>query len=403
MAGLIPSPDLDIRNEEMLAAEAIGRTSGALDGARILSQIEYLRQLYVRVTAGEEAPPICPELTNANPSSPHTVLLEVMGWLLAQIARRINQLPVRDQIEFHRLFGVELHDATAATTTLKFTLVPLIGLYDVQIPEGTLVSTIDGEVTFETLEELSIASPDMTSTVAARRTVAGATLLSPDTLTVMADPVAFVASVTNPDIVDAGSEAETVAEALSRAVNYQRRGERLVTARDVEDAVREEILNGNGIARAFEFVKAGDFTVQRAGYVTLVVMTAAGNPVSDETKQAISVLLKQSIGSIFYSLLDPQYIDFNVVANVRVSGLTPQTAIRAAAERNLRTFYAATSGNFGRSILRSDIIALVESTEGIERIVSDAEGPILSSPVEDITLAPYEIPRLLLVALNVVT
>jgi hypothetical protein len=68
----------------------------------------------------------------------------------------------------------------------------------------------------------------------------------------------------------------------------------------------------------------------------------------------------------------------------------------------LRNFYAPTSGNFGRSILRSDIITLIESTEGVERIVSDSEGPILTSPVEDLALAPYELPNLQVVTLNVV-
>src|SRR4051812_8348542 len=115
---LIPPPDLDIRNEEQLAAEAIARVSGALDVGRIDSQIEMLRNLRDLVTTGALQPAICPELTNANTSSPHTVLLETMGWLMAFLARRINQLPRKVEIEFARLFGIELREATKATTTL---------------------------------------------------------------------------------------------------------------------------------------------------------------------------------------------------------------------------------------------------------------------------------------------
>lgn len=397
---LIPAPNLDLRDEEQLAAQAIARVSGKLDGARILSQIDYLRHLYEMVIADTLAPPICPELTNANPSSPHTVLLETMGWLLAQIAYRINKLPERDQIEFHRLFGIELREATAAITTLEFTVAAPPNV-NANIPAGVQVSTQDSQIVFETLEDAPFNNLDATVSVAARRTMANATLLAPDTLTLQVDPVAFVEGVTNPNPIDSGSDAETIPEALARARNYQRRGERLVTARDVEDAVREEILHGRGIVRAFEFVKAGDFTQLRVGHTTLVVMTDAGYPVSEETKLSIGTLLKQGVGSVYTYLLDPQYVNFNITATVMVSGLTPQTAILAAAERNLRNFYAPTNGNFGRSILRSDIITLIESTEGIERIVSDVNGPILTSPTADMTLAPYELPRVLIVTLNV--
>jgi hypothetical protein len=398
MSSLIPAPDLDIRNEEQLAAEAIARVSGNLDVTRIDSQIESLRKLRDLVAGGTLTTPACPELTNANPSSPHTVLLETQGWLLAQIARRINQLPVRDQIEFARLFGSTIRSATKATTTLEFIS---DGVEEVIIQEKTEVSTVDGEIIFATTADLTIPAGETTGTVSAQRNVTGSTLLAPNTLTHLIDDLHLL-SVTNPDFIDSGSEDETLEEALARARNYQRRGERLVSARDVEDAVREEVLDGVGIVRAFPFIKAGDFSEKHAGYTTLVVMTRNGNAVSDETKAAIRTMLKQAIGSQFIDLLDPQYVDFNIEANVKIIGLNPQTTILAAAEANLRSFYAASSGNFGRSILRAEIIAVIEGTSGVDRIQSDPGGPILASPVVDVALAPYQIPRLGSVTLHVV-
>src|ERR1041385_2980995 len=100
MAQLIPSPVLDDRDEERFAAEIIGRVTGSLDVDRILSQLVTLRDLHDLIAGGMLPPPICPELTNANPSSPHTVILETLGWAMAQQARKINQLPVRDEIAF---------------------------------------------------------------------------------------------------------------------------------------------------------------------------------------------------------------------------------------------------------------------------------------------------------------
>lgn len=403
MSLLLP-PDLDIRDEELLAAQAIARVSGSLTVERVDLQITMLRNLRTILESGTARQPICPELTNANPSSPHTVLLETQAWLLAQMARRINQLPVRDQIEFHRLFGIEVREASAATTTLAFTVMPSTGFdFDVTVPAGTQVATSDGQFVFETDEELVINTAEMLEgSVAATRTNTGATILLAHTLTTMVDAIVFVDSVTNPAPVDSGAEAETVDQALARARNYQRRAERLVSAKDVEDWVFEEVLAGNGIVKVFPFIQAGDFAVNHAGHTTIVVMTSTGNPVSAEIKAAILEGLEQLIGSQFVYLLDPQFVTFDVSAEIKIEGITPQLAIVAAVERNLRAFYATRTGNFGRRVLRSEVIAIIEGTPGVDRINSDVDGPIVGSPAADVVLAPYQLPKIVNVNLTVV-
>jgi Baseplate J-like protein len=400
MGDLIPVPDLDLRNEEQLAAQAIARTSGGLTVEIIDAQIAARQALRVMVAAGGLADPLCPELTNANPSSPHVVLLEAQAWLLAQIARRINQIPVRDQIEFARLFGIELRPSEAATTTLTFTVAPPVGV-DVTIPALTQVSTEDGSIVFETAVELVIPYGQASGDVAAQNTVAGAFLLAPDKLTRQIDPVAYVTSVTNAAAIDSGADTETVDMALQRARNFQRRAERLVSTQDIEQAVLEEALNNNGIVRAFPFVVSGQFNTRQAGHTTLVVMTTSGAAVSAEVKLATSALLEQLIGNQFVYVIDPRYVAFDVHAQVRLLGVAPQTATLAAVERSLRTFYAAGRANFGRDILRAEIIAVIESTPGIDRIVSPPTGPILAAPTADVRLNPWELPQLNNVTLDV--
>ncbi len=393
---LIPVPVLDDRNDEQLAAQAIARATGVLDPARIDADIRKLTELKLLIQAGALPPAICSELTNANPSSPHTVLLEAFAWLCGQQQYKINQLPIRDQIEFHRLFNIELREATNATTTLRFTS---DGQNEATIPEGTEVSTADGTIVFTTDEELVIpADPEnITGEVTATCTVAGVQLLSPNTLTEMQDVIAFVAGVANPASVDSGTDAETIEQALTRARNYQRRGERLVSARDLEEVILEEILLGAGIVKAFPFVMAGDFSALnyvKAGHTTVIVMTPAGNAFSDAVKAYITDTMQQAIGSQFIYVSDPQYVAFTVEANVKLEGLTPQSTVLAAIERRLRDFYAPKKGNFGRRILRSEIIAIIEGTPGVDRIQSDGEGPIVQSPSADLTVEPYQMPKL---------
>jgi uncharacterized phage protein gp47/JayE len=402
MTDLIPAPDLEIRNAEQLAAEAIARVSGLKTVELIDSFIEVLRRERVMVEAGAIDPPVCPELTNANPSSPHTVQLEAEAWLLFQVAWRINLLPKRDQIEFARLFKIELREAAPAETVLEFSVAPPDGV-DVTVPIGTLVSTEDGRVIFETTEELVIQFGDASGQVAARNTVAGATLLSPDQLVRMVDAIAWVDAVTNPDAIDGGANDESIEEALERARNYQQRGERLVTTRDLELAILEDVLRGQGIVRGFPFIVLGDFAgPKRPGHTTLVVMTRSGNPVSADAKRVINQVLEQIVGNQFVYVSDPLFVNFDVEANVKLLVSAPETATLNAIQTNLRAFYAASRENFGRDILRSEIIAVIEGTPGVDRISSAPTGPILASPIADSKLDPWQLPKLVDVTLNAV-
>jgi uncharacterized phage protein gp47/JayE len=403
MADLIPAPDLEIRNDEQFAAQAIGRVSGGQTADRVQSQIEALRKRLELILAGALVdPPICPELTNANPSAPHTVVLEAIGWLLAQMGYRINQIPKQNQIAFANLFKIGLREAEPATTLLEFAVAPPLDV-DVTVPEGTQVSTADGQIIFETTAQIVIAYGDATGTVAASCSVAGSLLLAPDQLVKMIDPIAWVDSVTNPEAIDGGGDDETVEEALARARSYQRRGERLVSTLDFEDAILQDVLRGNGIVRGFPFVAQGDFNgSQRPGHSTFVVMTRAGNPISAANKMALNAILEQRVGNQSIYIIDPLYVNFNIEATVKLISNAPQGATLGGIEANLRAFYAAAQENFGRPIVRSEIITVIEGTRGVDRIVSAPSGPILVSPLADVRLDPWQLPKLVTVTINAV-
>lgn len=403
MADLIPAPNLEIRDDAALAAEAIGRTSGRLTADLVRSQIEERRKLLALILAGALTdPPICPELTNANASAPHTVSLEAQGWMLAQMAYRINQIPKQNEIEFANLFKTGIRAAEPATTLLEFSVAPPQDV-DVTIPIGAQVSTEDGKIVFEVTEQIVIPYGEATGSAPARNTIAGSLLLSPDTLTKQVDPVAWVDSVTNPEAIDGGGDDETIEEALERARSYQRRGERLVSTLDFEDAIRHDILRDNGIVRGFPFVAQGDFEgPARPGHSTFVVMTRNGNPIAAADKQAVNGILAQKVGNQFVYISDPLYVSFNVGATVKLLSNAPQSATLTAIETNLRAFYAPERENFGRPITRAEIITVIEGTPGVDRIVSDPAGPILASPLVDSKLSPWQLPRVVTVTLNAV-
>lgn len=401
MPNLIPAPILDSRNEEQLAAEMIARVSGGLSANLLKSKIAVLQEELALVEAGGLASPVCTELTNADPAASHTVILETIGIQLGEFARRINYLPLKNQIEFINLLGIEVRVATKAAVALEFSVFAPPG-QSVTIPAGTQISTEDGAYIFETTVERVIPADTATANDVAVRTVTGHTLLSPDVVTRLIDNIPFVLSVTNPGAVDSGTEDETIESALQRARRYLRRGERWVSAKDIEEGILDEALLGNGLVRAFPFVVNGDFTTHVPGHISIIVSTRTGDPISAEDKERAYVLLAQLIGNQWPYLIDPVTVDFNIEANVRLDTAAPQGATLAAIERNLRAFYAADKKNFGRPIALSEIIGIIENTSGVDRIIYELPGPILASPLVDMKLDYYKVPKLVEVTLNVV-
>lgn len=407
----IETPDLEARNEDRLAAEAIARVSGGLTTDVVNAQIATRRELLDLITEGLSVP-ICPELTNANPGSPHTVILEAMGWLLGKQGYRFNRIPEANLIAFANVVGIERRAATAATTTLRFTVDAPTGGTVVNIPIGTEVSSADSKYVFETTAA-GTRTGDGTVDIAAVRTVAGQTLLSPNVLTVLVDTPAYVTAVTNVAAIDAGTELEPVEKTLERMKLFQRRGLRIVTTKDLEDAILNEALNGNGVVRAFPFVKNGEFVsgVKLPGHTTVIVMTKTGDNVDSTTLQSIAKLVDTAVGNQFIYVVNPLFVTFNVEASVKLSTGAPSLATVAAIETRLRNFYAASRENFGRPILRSEVIAEIEATPGVDRVYvpvvplneqSTIPPPIIASPLVDVDLKEYELPRVGTVTITVV-
>jgi uncharacterized phage protein gp47/JayE len=131
-------------------------------------------------------------------------------------------------------------------------------------------------------------------------------------------------------------------------------------------------------------------------------MTRSGNPISAADKQALNSILEQGVGNQFIYISDPIYIQFDVSVKVKLITQASANATKSAIESNLRAFYAPDGENFGRPILRSEIITLIEGTRGVDRIASEAQGSILASPTADLKLDPWQLPKLVTVTVDVV-
>ncbi|MCP9494297.1 MAG: baseplate J/gp47 family protein [Pyrinomonadaceae bacterium MAG19_C2-C3] len=356
-------PDLEIRNEELFAARAI-----------------------------ERAAQLCPQLTNGTPSSPHVVLLETFAWMLAQGARRLNYVPPKTLLAYAALYGITPRAATAAVVTVKFST-SSFAVNAIMIPQGTRISSTDGETTFETMHESRIPAGYDYTEVTARALTLGAKHIPVGTLTSYRDAIAGV-SVTNERSVTGGTDAETLESVLARATRYLRRGERLVSTADIESAIVDEVLDGRGVVRGFPLVVNGQLGRLRAGHTTFVVMDMAGDAVDDSLKKRINELLEQRIGNQFFYIRDPARRPFDVEAIIRVTSGYDEQEVFTAIVENLRAEYAVSALNFGRPILTTEIVAVILQTTGVERVVASVNpASLLRAPVADVHLLAYELPE----------
>lgn len=86
----------------------------------------------------------CPEWTDASPSDPGTVLLELFAYLTDQMIYRLNRVPDKVYVEFLRLLGVQLTPPAAARVRLVFTRSKADDK-PLEIPRGTRVASASSE------------------------------------------------------------------------------------------------------------------------------------------------------------------------------------------------------------------------------------------------------------------
>ena len=119
----VPAPVLDARNEDLVAAQAIGALPA--------------------------------ELSDRSDSNPAVVLIEAAAWLLGKILYQLNNWPAAVIQKVLALIGVNLLPATAAQVLQTFNFsAPQV--QDTTIPAGTKVATQDGTIIYATLADLLI-------------------------------------------------------------------------------------------------------------------------------------------------------------------------------------------------------------------------------------------------------
>lgn len=265
------------------------------------------------------------------------------------------------------LRGVQRRAATAATVTLKFTASAL-RTSAIGIPKGTRAAAQGSKLYFATEEYAEIPAGAATVTVPAACTTAGeaANATAEGDLTVIVDPIPYVAAVTNTTAAAGGAETED------------------------DDTLRERIYLAPGsystagpaeayIYHAKQYSAAvGDVVVSAdhdAGEVNIVFLTADGDAPNAEMTQAMQTYLSaDTIRPLTdkVTVAAPTDVNYTITLTYYIgkSDSAIAASIQMAVSSAVET-YIAWQRAIGRDINPSKLTALIIAA-GAKRVVITA-------------------------------
>ncbi|MDZ7703371.1 MAG: baseplate J/gp47 family protein [Trueperaceae bacterium] len=303
-------------------------------------------------------------LSDRNNSALAVKLLEACGTFYGSILYQLDQLPKALYLTLLDLVGITPAPATKATTPVTFTT---SGATKPTIDAGTIVKTgPDADaVKFET--DADIVSGDYSATGSVFEASVGATAVETgadgnvgaNTLDTLESPIAGIDSVTNASAASGGDDEESTESLIDRAPELLRAKDRAVSQDDFERLAADQA----GVERA---IAAGD-----AGAVTVHILADDLNEVDNATLR----------GDVETYLDERTVPGVQVTANQYTTWLVNLSEIEieyvAGADQSvtndritsaLEGYVDALTWPYGGKLYLSEVIALVDQVEGVERV-----------------------------------
>jgi hypothetical protein len=374
-------------------------------------------------------PPLLPELSSARPAESHIVILTELERMQTYTNFRFNQLPNKVRVGLLRIIGITLIPALAATTTLQFTKTLDFLNIDVTVPSGTGVASLDRTVQVTTDLDLDIPAGTLSATVSATAISAGNIgQIAIGSLGLLLQAIAGIAAVTNTTVLSGGRDAETPGQAKIRARSLMAipggtpAGQHLGSVNDWSGYLYYNVLLRLGRVTIFENYLSNFTIAPGQGHMTIVVQDDTGSfPSQGTLNQAAAAVGLYRVAGINVAVTGPQFFEFTLSVNIKITPGVGSAAIIAKATQNLMNWFSTMTFAYGptydqngnleiRYINLGDIVAqiinaapqyvTVADQNGVFEITITSGGANYST---DIALGVGQLPLLDSVTLSVVT
>ena len=338
--------------------------------------------------------------------------------------------PILDYIG--ELVGKTRLAQSCAETTVQYTL-SQTQIFDIDIPQGSIIESKDGKVSFNTMQDATIPAGQLSINIEAQCETAGqiGNGYLAGQICVMSDPIPYVNSVTNITTSSGGADTETndayIARIKLAPEEYSYGGKAAYKAwvesvsQDIIDVavikpnnpiLLNYVINGtsygasvnadntisgshitsgaiNRVTGQMDIVldNATEFhcTIPRGGEGDIYPLTVNENP-SPELVEDIAAYLNDDtvipLGDVI-SVLDPVNNDFQIVANVTASSNVDKPTLQTNIKAALATYTNNLKTSFSQNVLRAQIISIIYGISGVANLN-------LVSPPADILPADNE-------------
>ena len=280
--------------------------------------------------------------------------------------------------------GVEQLVASCSVTTLKFSLENVLD-FDFTIQKGTEVETKDGLFVFQTDQDVIIYAGSKDVTVKATCETAGAAsnnyILG--SINNLITPLSYISKVENTTISSGGAddeEADNLRDRIRQAPEkFSNAGSR--------GAYRYHTLS------AHQSIIDVAITSPSPGVVNIYPLTEEGNPTEDILKVVYNYLSDDRVRPLtdYVQVLSPVKHDFSIRTKIYLFKDSDETSVLATINAKLEEYKKQLSTKLGKSVIRTQIISILNSVYGVFKVDIETPSDILIEEYEWANLINYEI------------
>lgn len=257
--------------------------------------------------------------------------------------------------------------SSTATTTLMVTL-SAARANETIIPAGTRVASGDNKY-FATDEDLIITAGSLTGTVGATCTDTGITGngYMPGEISLIVDPVAYVASISNTTQSEGGSETET--DDAFRARTFEA-PESFSTAGPA-GAYRYHVMSMNS-----GIIDVGLGSPQ-PGTVEIAPLMSGGTPPGEELINEVQeALMKRDVRPLtdYVQVVPPEQITYDVDVTYYIYAEADMTTVQAKVNEAVNKFVLWQKSVLGRDVNPSELHQAIKEIQGVKRVIINQPG-----------------------------
>ena len=271
--------------------------------------------------------------------------------------------------------GVTRLLASDSVTTLEFSIEEPLD-FDITIPKGTEVETKDGLFIFQTDSVAVIKSGDISTTAKASCETDGASSnnYSIGSINNLITPIGYITEVSNISISSGGVDDEDVENLRERI----RQAPEKFSNAGSKGAYKYHTLS------AHQSITDVAILSPSAGVVNIYPLTEDGNPITEVIDIVQNYLSDDKVRPLtdFVQVLSPEKIDFSIKAAIYLYKDADRDSVLSTIETKLKEYKSVLSSKLGKSVVQTQIIAILNTVYGVFRV--EVETP------DDIDIAEYQ-------------